>query len=78
MRVHEKSASWVSPKWVKSNKRRKKEEEEERAKVSVNNGQVNAWTKNLLLERCLNICLLMTQVVGNPWCRHYASVFIAL
>ena len=25
----------------------KREEEEERAKVSINNGQVNAWTKNL-------------------------------
>ena len=38
------SASWVFPKWVKSNGHRKKREEE---KVSVNNGQVNVWTNNV-------------------------------
>ena len=27
MSAHKKSASWVSPNWVKSNKRREKEEE---------------------------------------------------
>ena len=37
------SASWVSPKWVKSNARRRKKERK-RKKVTVKNDQVNAWT----------------------------------
>ena len=38
------SALGVSPKWVKSNERRRRKKKE-RAKVGVNNGQYNAWTK---------------------------------
>ena len=49
-----KVAFWVTSKWVKSNEWREREkeerdEEEERAKVSLNNGQVNR------LDQFLNI-----------------------
>ena len=50
MRATKISASWV--KLVKSNElRRRKKDEEERAKVNVNNGQVNAWTNKLFAGR---------------------------
>ena len=38
--------SWVSPKLVKSE--RLKEKRERKVKVSVNNGQVKAWTQNYI------------------------------
>ena len=44
MRNPKKSASWVFPKWVKSNERKEKREKKKKTKVSVNNVQVNAWT----------------------------------
>ena len=42
MRAHKKSASWVSPKWVKSNEHRKKREERKSVLTMV---RTNAWTK---------------------------------
>ena len=57
MRACKKSASWISPKWVKINKHRKREK---RVKVSVNNGEVNAcrldqpfWAKVVMLTEVI-------------------------
>ena len=43
MSAHKKSASWVSPKWVKSYEHRK-ENRKEKESESVNNGQVKTST----------------------------------
>ena len=40
---------WVHLKWVKSNER-KERDKKKKEKSSVNNGQVNAWTKYQKVE----------------------------
>ena len=56
-----KSASWVTPKWMKSNEHREKDRKKERkrrAKVSVNNGQYILHTLGpmVCLKSLTSIC----------------------
>ena len=48
MKANKKSASWVSLKWVKSNKCRR--EKERREKVSVNNGQYKRLDQQIMIS----------------------------